>query len=43
MTLSLWSRRILLPFAVTRAGLLLAGVLALGLIGSRTIKPIVAG
>ena len=34
MTLSLWSRRILLPFAVTRAGLLLAGVLALGLIGS---------
>ena len=34
MTFSLWSRRILLPFAVTRAGLLLVGVLALGLMGS---------
>jgi hypothetical protein len=28
-----WSRQILLPFAATRAGLLLAGVMALGLIG----------
>ena len=29
-----WSRQVLLPFAATRAGLLLVGVLALGLIGS---------
>jgi hypothetical protein len=34
MTRSLWLRRILLPFAVTRAGLFLAGILALGLMGS---------
>jgi len=29
-----WSRQILLPFAATRVGLLLVGVLALGLLGS---------
>ena len=34
MTFSTWARRILLPFLITRAGLLAAGVLALGLMGS---------
>jgi hypothetical protein len=34
LTPSLWVRRILLPFALTRAGLLLVGLLALGLLGS---------
>ncbi len=34
MTPAAWARRILLPFAVTRAGLMLVGILALGLMGS---------
>ncbi len=33
MTLRDWTRHVLVPFAATRAGLLLVGVLALGLIG----------
>jgi hypothetical protein len=34
MTASAWARRVLFPFALTRAGLLLVGILALGLMGS---------
>lgn len=34
MTRAVWTREVLLPFLITRAALLAAGVLALGLIGS---------